>query len=88
MTDQEIYDLLRKEWPSIDAAIKEAIDGIQDSLEGMGMESDDAFRFINLLLLREIFFRKTILQCINRDKAEHIPDWIEKIYNEWDEEAA
>ena len=87
LSDDEHYARVIDLWPRITNMLREGIDAIQEEMD-KSLDTNDAFALINLLLLREVFMRKTVVIACGRDDTEDIPAWIEQIYIDWEAEAA
>ena len=86
LSDDELYARARELWPRITEMLRKGLDAIEEEMD-KSIDSEDALKLINLLLLREVFLRKTIAIVIKRDDTEDIPAWIEQLYYDWEAEA-
>jgi hypothetical protein len=82
----ELYARATKLWPRITEMLRERIEAIQEEME-KSIDTNDAFALIDLLMLNEVFLRKTIVIAAGRDDTDDIPAWIEQLYNDWNTEA-
>jgi hypothetical protein len=82
----DLYARAKELWPRITEMLREGIDAIQEEME-KSIDTNDAFALIDLLMLNEVFMRKTILKAAGRDDTEDIPAWIKQLYDDWEAEA-
>jgi hypothetical protein len=85
LSDDELYARVIELWPRATEILRAGIDTLQEDMEKY-INSNDAFRLINWLMLREVFQRKTLLIACERDDCKDIPAWIEQLYDDWEHE--
>jgi hypothetical protein len=83
LTDDELVARVRACWPRCENILRAAMDQMHDELTNDEVETDGAFNMVLVLLLHEVFWRRTVLAAAGRCD-EDIIDWIETEYNEWD----
>jgi hypothetical protein len=86
LSDEELYARVTELWPRVREMLRAGIEAVENEMEE-SIDSEDAFKLTNLLILREVFWRKTIAIAIERDDTKDIPVWIEQLYDDWEHEA-
>jgi hypothetical protein len=86
LSDEELYARVKELWPRAEEILRAGIEAVEKEME-KSIDANDAFNLTNLLLLREVFWRKTVAIAIERDDTEDIPAWIEQTYDDWEHEA-
>jgi hypothetical protein len=86
LSDEELYARVTELWPRVQEMLRAGIEAAENEME-KSIDSEDAFKLINLLIVREVFWRKTIAIASERDDTKDIPAWIEELYDDWENEA-
>jgi hypothetical protein len=83
LSDEEILGRAQVFWPVCKAILTDAIHNIHSEMEKT-IDTESAYNLVHLLLLSEVFWRRTVQICANRAGDDDIIVWIERIYDDWE----
>lgn len=81
--NDDIKRIREVSWPACQEILNEALERMQTEMEKVA-PSDGAFNLISVLMLHEIFFRKTVVAAIGRDDGGDVLDWVKQELDDWD----
>jgi hypothetical protein len=81
------FEKVRAIWPACIDILRAALDEMQIEME-RAINQDTAFDLMTLAMLREVFWRQTVLICAGRADDDDLLRWIKTAYEDWDDEFA
>jgi hypothetical protein len=76
---------VRAIWPVCVDIMRAALDEMQIEME-RAVDQNTAFNLMTLAMLREVFWRQTVLICVGRADDDDLLRWIKTEYEDWDED--
>lgn len=86
-TDDALVANVQANYQHFADVITEMMDQLVEQFEAKGLPPNEAFSWANAMVLRNIFFRMTVMIAIQRTDYTDVMEWIEDIYDDWNEEA-
>ena len=70
-------------WPACVKILDEATKKMDDEME-KAAPSDGSYKLVSLIMLHEVFLRKTVAAVVGRDDDDDLLGWIKQELDDWD----